>query len=83
MTGVIARSWVALSAVFISGLETRAVPLSFVGIGRSSDFKAIAARYPHSIPRDGYLAVAPRICTTSSRHPDFWHRDHSSGAHRV
>ena len=57
---MIPLSWVTLLTLFITPVQTPTVRFSFHGIGLSSDFTAVAARYPHSVPRDDhYLPLAP------------------------
>lgn|SRR5262245_38552038 len=40
-------------------LWTQASHFSFAGISLDSDFKTVAARYPHSRPQDQYVSLAP------------------------
>ena len=34
-------------------------PFTFAGVGLQSDFKVVAARYPHSSPQDQYVSLDP------------------------
>jgi hypothetical protein len=40
-------------------VATQGRPFAFAGIDLSSDFKTVAARYPHSTPQDQYVLLAP------------------------
>ena len=45
-------------AVF-SQATAQARPFSYAGVSLASDFKAVAARYPHSTPQDNYVRLDP------------------------
>jgi hypothetical protein len=50
---------VALLFAQLHVLAGQAPAYSFDGIGLSSDFKTVAARYSHSTPQDQYVLLAP------------------------
>ena len=56
---MIAASRWALPALLFMGIRGQVPTFSFAGIGLSSDFQAVAARYPHSSPQGNYLSLAP------------------------
>jgi hypothetical protein len=47
------------SALLGRGAQAQVPALTFAGIGLSSDFQTVAARYPHSTPQAEYVALAP------------------------
>jgi hypothetical protein len=49
----------ALYALLLCGAQVQISAFSFAGVGLSSDFQAVAARYPHSTPQDGYVSLTP------------------------
>ncbi len=49
----------ALYALLLWGAQVQAPAFSFDGVSLGSDFSAVAARYPHSTPQDGYVSLAP------------------------
>jgi hypothetical protein len=50
--------WILLGGPF-AGLLVQAQHFVFAGVGLQSDFRTVAARYPHSVPQGEYLALAP------------------------
>jgi hypothetical protein len=49
----------ALSALLLWAPQVQAPVFSFAGVSLSSDFQAIADRYPHSRPQSEYVSLAP------------------------
>ena len=49
-----------LPLLLIAPVQGPGVPFMFDGVGLSSDFRAVAARYPHSTPQDQYVSLAPQ-----------------------
>ena len=54
-----ATSGRALYALLLWGAQAQTPAFSFDGVSLGSDFPAVAARYPHSTPQDGYVSLAP------------------------
>ncbi|NOT10143.1 MAG: hypothetical protein HOP28_18270 [Gemmatimonadales bacterium] len=49
----------AIGVTFLTlSLLAQAPAFTFAGVGLRSDFKAVAARYPHSVPQDQYISLA-------------------------
>ena len=49
----------ALRGLLIMGVQVQASTFAFAGVSLSSDFRTVAARYPHSTPQDQYVSLAP------------------------
>lgn len=49
-----------LSLLLVWAFQVPASRFSFDGVGLSSDFKTVAARFPHSTPQDQYVSLAPQ-----------------------
>ena len=50
----------AVSTILVLSLFLQATSFTFGGVGLASDFKTVAARYPHSELGDGYIRVSPQ-----------------------
>jgi hypothetical protein len=50
----------ALPALVIAGAQIQASAFSFDGVSLHSDFREVAARYPHSTPQDQYVSLSPQ-----------------------
>ena len=48
-----------LSGLLLLVTTVQATPFTYDGVGLRSDFKTVAARFPHSTPSDGYVRLAP------------------------
>jgi len=48
-----------LPALVFASLQFQAPTFSFDGISLQSDFREVAARFPHSTPQDQYLSLTP------------------------
>ena len=66
-----------------SGERSFGPTLSYAGISLTSDFQAVAARYPHSTPQREYISLAPKTCTIPSRPSRSGHRTYSTGTDSV
>src|SRR5262245_6536591 len=53
-------AWVCrlLLVLHSAALDAQVRPFSFAGVGLQTDFKSVAARYPHSTPQDQYITLA-------------------------
>lgn len=56
MTAALSR---ALCALLLWGTQVQVPTFAFAGVSLSSDFRAVAARYPHSRPQSEYVSLAP------------------------
>jgi hypothetical protein len=48
-----------ISALLVLAVQVQAPAFSFAGVSLRSDFRAVAARYPHSTPQSEYVLLAP------------------------
>jgi hypothetical protein len=51
--------WWAMQLLVLWAAQAQAPTFSFAGVSLSSDFRAVAARYPHSRPQSEYVSLAP------------------------
>jgi len=50
----------SLLTLLLIGASEQGASYAYAGVGLSSDFKAVAARYPHSTPQGSYLRLGPQ-----------------------
>ena len=50
--------WV-IPTLLLGSFQVQAPPFSFAGVSLTSDFRTVAARYPHSTPQSEYVLLAP------------------------
>ena len=51
--------YVNLIALVLLAVPPQGTEYAYAGVSLSSDFRAVAARYPHSIPQEGYVHLEP------------------------